>query len=501
MPYPTRTLIIALALASLSVPGIGHAQDPALLAAEAGADRQTFIGKQLVFDSGGSVIPESATIEEIMWDFGDGISTTGPTVTHAYQKTGQYTTRLTISTDQGRSEDSTTVRVFAQVAVLIADEAAGPDELAAAVTAAADNGQLLLILTAQGSGPEVLTEEDLASQLLDAREAVGQATVLMSWTSGSVGANALSKFAQHGVLDDLALARKGIIILSDTPLAVLAPTAQTVFDQLQPAYVLLTRPAALPIALTEPNAEAIREAILTSQLEHRLLGSFSARTARDIGPTNFISFAISFLINRGVPIDSLILILMLPVIATILAFSRQVIGIKAFGLITPALTTLSFLVMGLVPGLTIFAVVLLAGTLTRLLMRRLQLLYLPRMALVLTSVSLAILLLLSVGALSHSISVLSFSIFPTLILTLLAEEFIAVQWRAGMRQALTITGWTLFLAIACYLIVSWELFRTALLSYPEVILLAIPANILLGRFAGLRLTEYFRFQSLRRYVS
>jgi len=74
-----------------------------------------------------------------------------------------------------------------------------------------------------------------------------------------------------------------------------------------------------------------------------------------------------------------------------------------------------------------------------------------------------------------------------------------VQFTSGARSALTITAWTLLLSIACYYIVSWELLRTIVISYPEVIILGIPINILLGRWSGLRVTEYFRFRKLLRY--
>jgi len=191
---------------------------------------------------------------------------------------------------------------------------------------------------------------------------------------------------------------------------------------------------------------------------------------------------------------------MLPVIATILAFARQVIGIKSFGLITPAMTTLSFLVMGLQYGLIVFVVIVLSGTLTRSVLRRLRLLYLPRMALVLTSVSLSLLLLLAIGVANDQSSVLSFSIFPALILTILAEEFIAAQFKLGVRPAMTLTIWTLILSTVCYFTVSSELFRTLILSYPEIILLSIPINIALGQWSGLRITEYFRFREILRYA-
>jgi hypothetical protein len=264
---------------------------------------------------------------------------------------------------------------------------------------------------------------------------------------------------------------------------------------------MLTKTTALPLIFSAQSAEEARTALVNAQADHRLLGTFSSRTINQISVTNFISFGINYLVNHGVPINNIVLILMIPVIASILSFARQVIGFKAFGLITPAMTTLSFLGMGLYTGLIVFVVVLLSGTLTRLLLRRLRLLYLPRMALVLTNASLAILVMLGIGAATGRTATLSFSIFPILILTILAEEFIAVQFTRGIRTALRTTAWTLVLVIACYYIVSWQLLRTFLMSYPETVLLAIPINILLGRFSGLRLVEYIRFRELLRYGS
>lgn len=466
----------------------------------------TFTGKNIIFDTTGSFIPEGETVEEILWDFGDGIRTTGERVTHSYKKSDAYTVRLRITTSQGTAEDTREIRVFDHVIVLATDSTTSEEELEIKRQQAAKNDVFLLILRAKGGSPEAITEEDLTNQLIDARDALQKSELLITWTSGSVGSSVLSKFAQRirqadeFSLGELNIESKGVLILSDTPFGVLAPTAQTAFDQLKPSYILLTKPQALDILLEAFTAAEARQIIFESIITHRVLGTFSSRSLGQLSPLNFISASVNFLVNHGVPINNITLVLMLPVIATILSVSRQVIGIKALGIITPAITTLSFLVMGLEYGLVVFLAVLAAGTLTRLAMRKLPLLYLPRMALVLTSVSFAILGLLAFGAVTENSALLSFSIFPILILTLLAEEFIAVQFKSGARRAFSITAWTLGLSIFCYYVLSWELLRTIIVSYPEVVLLAIPINILLGRWSGLRLTEYFRFRKLLRYV-
>jgi len=473
--------------------------------AAAGPARQTLVEKKISFNTEESHIADDLEVIEILWDFGDGVRTTGQQVSHSYAAPGRYLVRLTIATAAGISEDTAEVTVFDHVIVLLADNSASDEQLELARQQAASEEILLLTLKARSGGPEAIIEEELTQQLLNAREEITQSKLLVAWTEGSVGPNVFSKFSQQLRQADeitdtaLDLDSKGVIILSATPLGVLSPTAQTAFDQLQPAYLLLTKPEALSLLLTATTAEETRQTIIGSPFEYRLIGTFSSRALSDIGLTNFVSFGINYLVNSGVPINNILLILMIPVIATILAFARQVIGIKAFGLITPTMTTLSFLVMGLTAGVIVFIVVLISGSLTRLILRRLRLLYLPRMALVLTSASLAILVMLGIGAATGNTTTLSFSIFPILILAVLAEEFIAVQFSQGARTALRITAWTLILVIICYLIVSWQLLRTFLLSYPETILLAIPINIILGRFAGLRLVEYLRFRELLRY--
>lgn len=468
---------------------------------------QSFVGKSNDFSVREAALPGEPGAKEIVWSFGDGTRATGDTVRHIYERPGTYTIRVSVITEKGSVIENTDhIRIFSHIALILADESLPKDQITTKQELASEQDLLLVVLQAIPGATEVVTEQLLTNQLIEAREAIKKSPIIIVQTSGSVGSNVLSRFAQHikqasdTSPEDLSISDKGIIMLSDTPFGVLAPTSQSTFNQLRPGYILLSKPQALDILLKPLSAEEAKQTIVGSLIGHRLLGEFSARTIRDISVTNFISFGVNYLVNKGIPINSITLILMLPVIATILSFSRQVIGIKAFGIVTPAMTTLSFLVLGLPYGLIIFSAILASGSFTRMLMRQFHLLYLPRMALVLTGASIAILLVFGLGAATDNTALASFSIFPILILALLAEEFIALQFKAGAKSALTVTAWTLALSIGCYFIVSWQLLRTLFVSYPEIVLLAIPMNILLGKWTGLRLTEYIRFRRLLRYM-
>src|SRR3989339_127506 len=111
-----------------------------------------------------------------------------------------------------------------------------------------------------------------------------------------------------------------------------------------------------------------------------------------------ISPIINFFLQEGVPLETVILILMLPIIATFIAFLRQVVGIKAFGIYTPLIVTFAFLATnGLKYGIAVFISVILTGMLMRFALRPFRLLYLPRVAIMLTAVAILILGVLVFG--------------------------------------------------------------------------------------------------------
>jgi len=154
-----------------------------------------------------------------------------------------------------------------------------------------------------------------------------------------------------------------------------------------------------------------------------------------------------YMITNGVPENLLGLILMVPIAATIIAFLREIVGIKGFGIYTSLIIGFAFLGTGIVNGLIIFALILLAGTFTRLFIKHLRILYLPRMAIVLSGVAFAIFLMFVVAAFYKQTDFLSISLLPIVIMIILVENFIAAQIERGPQTAITLTVETLLLPI------------------------------------------------------
>lgn len=207
------------------------------------------------------------------------------------------------------------------------------------------------------------------------------------------------------------------------------------------------------------------------------------------------------MIANGVPRETIVLLLMLPVIATVIAFARQVIGIRGFGIYTPLILSFALLTTGLKYGLTFFAVILATGTLARFVVKRFRLLYLPRIAIVLIAVAIATLAVFLGGAYSGKTGIMNISIFAILIMITLVEKFITAQIERGADKAITLTIETLLLSIICYWIISRPWLQNMTLSFPlTVVLGSIIINIVLGKWTGLRFSEYFRFKEVIKHV-
>ena len=210
-----------------------------------------------------------------------------------------------------------------------------------------------------------------------------------------------------------------------------------------------------------------------------------------------ISPIISFFISRGVPFETIVLILMLPIIATFIAFLRQVVGVKAFGIYTPLIITFAFLATdGLRYGIVIFVAVILIGMAMRFILKPFRLLYLPRVAIMISVVAILILIMLATGGNFHRTGLASVSIFPILIMITLVEKFIAVQIEKGNQAAVFLAFETLVISVIGFYIASWGILIRFLVLYPWTILLTIPINIVLGKWTGLRLSEYIRFKDV-----
>ena len=218
-----------------------------------------------------------------------------------------------------------------------------------------------------------------------------------------------------------------------------------------------------------------------------------------VWPSNPIKYAIRGAVSAGVPANTIVLLLLLPVVATIIAASRHVVGIRGFGIFLPAALSVVFVATGPVVGIGLFLVIIASSLLIRMVLRKftIKLQYLPRMALILLFVVVGVLSILFAAPLINQPALANVSIFPVLVLVLLSEDFTKVHLGKSAKTAINLTTETLILALVSYIFLTSTMMQEFALLNPEILLLSVVlVDFLLGKYVGLRLAEMWRFRRL-----
>lgn len=243
--------------------------------------------------------------------------------------------------------------------------------------------------------------------------------------------------------------------------------------------------------VTRPEEPASRDEVLEL---------FKKRPAENLTALNFAAYSIQSSVKAGVPSRTIILILLLPMLATIIAFIRHVVGLPSIGLLVPIALSITLLSTGITAGLVLLASIILGSTFARLILKKVRIMQLPKMALSMFIVSIIIFATITASAMAGILVVRQLSIFPVLLLILLSEQIISVQLERSFQEMLVITLVTFALGVVGFVVLSAQIIRDTFLLYPELIFLLIPINILIGRYFGLRILEYFRFNTISRHA-
>lgn len=220
----------------------------------------------------------------------------------------------------------------------------------------------------------------------------------------------------------------------------------------------------------------------------------------------FINYLIE---TKGIPESTVLLLLMLPIVATLVSFIRNVIGLKTFGIYAPIVLTFAYyqlgmghdsprsdLVAGLKYGLALTIVVFISAALAHQATKRIRLQYLPKMSIILTVVALSVLIMLALGAYFEKFGFISVDILSLLLIITVAEQFISLFVKKGGKSALILSIYTVLGSVLAYFIISFKIFQDLMLKFPWVALVTLIINIVIGRWTGLRISEYFKFNSI-----
>lgn len=190
------------------------------------------------------------------------------------------------------------------------------------------------------------------------------------------------------------------------------------------------------------------------------------------------------------------ILLLIPLGALACIIVKQIVGIKTFGTFMPVLLAMAFRETTLITGLLLFATLIGIGIIFRSVFDKMRLLTVPRLGAVLTVTVLAVFFLaLSLDGLGFEASGLS--LFPLVILTMMIER-ISVTWdEAGAKHTIMVTLSTLFVSSVCYLVIVLPEIEHMFITFPELLLIIMGIMLLVGRYNGYKLTEYYRFKALQ----
>lgn len=221
----------------------------------------------------------------------------------------------------------------------------------------------------------------------------------------------------------------------------------------------------------------------------------------------FASF-IQYLIQSGVSEYTVIMLLFLPVVTALIVVARYVIGWRTINIYTTVLLTYALFDLGYIrKGSIDYASTLFYGGLlialtstiavvAHTLLNNLRLHYLAKVSIVTSFATIGVFFLLYVSTLVDQISLSMINPVTILIFVISIEALVKSYVRHGIKKSIKLMALTVALTSFIFILMSQEFLQNALLDYPEISLLMIIASVLVGKWRGLKITEYIRFRNI-----
>lgn len=197
-------------------------------------------------------------------------------------------------------------------------------------------------------------------------------------------------------------------------------------------------------------------------------------------------------------LDALTIIFYLIIAVTVIAVLRNFVGLITYGVFGPSIISIGLNRIGsLVWGLIAVFAVLAVGILMRLALEPLKLQMTHRLALVVIAIAFTMGAITLVGAGIGNAAFSYVDFLPILITSWIAERFIKDRLESGSTMCYKRLTYTMIAVLASYLLISERAIVDAFIYAPEMWILPVAINMLVGSSVHLRLTERFRFKRLK----
>jgi hypothetical protein len=443
--------------------------------------------KAILFDASESKYTEENGEESVrfFWNFHDGTGEKeGKEVVYTFNKLGKQLVSLRMIQGEKENNIEKTLTVFDKKKVLITDMNAFLEFSEETIDQAKEKGTFLKVLSLSPDASEFASETTLLQMIGENISFLQESDTIIFATHSFDSLSVFTKAFLEAETDIYFPDKTLLVKIVEGSFSLQKNIVYRFLEPLKTSLVFITRTEAL-LPLFEFSKKDQLESVLEARaIEYDIVDENSA-------PSGILVFSrlISLFLQKGLPANSLYLLLAFPFIAFMVAFFRQFVGMTTYGVYIPIMLSLSFFVLGIEFGVNLGF---------RYVFRSFEMLYIPRVALNLSLTALSFLGIIYFAVLSDSVFPLSVTMFPLLVITTLSERFVSLQSHEGNKEAVLGVGETFIVAFVSYYFLNFSFMRESIMALPELVILPLFGILLLGKYSGLRLTEFFKFRALLR---
>ena len=218
-----------------------------------------------------------------------------------------------------------------------------------------------------------------------------------------------------------------------------------------------------------------------------------------------------FFIDEGIEKYTLIIILSLPIIATILTFLKYIIGLRYLKFYVPILLTVALYdlsltsgesgltldpITGIKYGLPIIAIASLGVLFSYLIMEKTVMHFISKLSLIFSLSTLFVPFVYYFASTQGSIGFLASNTVSILVLVIAINLFTVTLTRRGLQYTFKTLLENIAISFGIFYLMTLESVSDFIFFHPETIIGAIISTFLIGKYSGLRLMELFRFSTL-----
>lgn len=210
-----------------------------------------------------------------------------------------------------------------------------------------------------------------------------------------------------------------------------------------------------------------------------------------------------WIMEIGMTEEMILMMLFLPVLATLVNLSRYVFGLKTLGIYAPITLAYAYIFTGIRFGLLVTAAVIIASLIAYTILKKVRMHYISRITITYIFITIMVILMIGVNEVSpisitsdkHNLSTLS--PLGIILIATLSDFFIKKYVKKSLTTSLRACAETVFVAIIGWGLLKTEFIQNALLEYAIIVIIALLLlNYFIGKNPGLRLREYLRFSKV-----